>query len=132
MKTLAALLAATALALAPPAGAWTNNLAVQHVPVLQGVQVTITDTTPNPGPAIGVRQLGERVPCTYDSVSLGGLGSLVPPTHHDFLLPELGQAQFILPGLPTGTQWKVSIYCHGHDNHGGALSTGSYDEVVTY
>ena len=72
----AAVAAATALGAAEAAG---NGLVVRFVPVLQSMQVTITDL-------VGASKQN----CSYDAVP---------------------QASPVIPGLPTGTGWDVSVSC---------------------
>jgi hypothetical protein len=39
--------------------------------------------------------------------------ALAPPAHHDFVLKWRGQNTFVLPGIPTFTQWRVSNRVQG-------------------
>ena len=37
--------------------------------------------------------------------------SLLPPVVRNFTLGNVGQVLFVIPGMPTGTVWDVSINC---------------------
>lgn len=123
-RTVGAALAASAMALsgalwgsAGVAQAAGNGLDVRFVPVLQGMQVTITDL-------VGAGKQN----CSYDAVPQN---SLLPPTRIDFVLGVEGENMMVIPGLPTGTTWEVNVSCSFDPPNPFAIP-GSWNSFQTY
>lgn len=110
-------LGAAALGSAGAAEAAGNGLDVRFVPVLQGMQVTITDL-------VGAGKQN----CSYDAVPQA---SLLPPTHIDFVLGLNGENTMVIPGLPTGTGWDVSVSCV-YDPPNPFVIPGSWNSFQVY
>jgi hypothetical protein len=111
---------------AAPAHAEAFGMTVSFQPVFAGIKVSFTEA----GGALAVQK------CTYNSVSLGGLGGLAPPNiNKPFDLPAIGgTSTMTLPGIPTGTKWNVLINCKWAKEPApfGSPRNASFSDIVTY
>jgi hypothetical protein len=106
------------LAAAGPAHATVRGLNVNFNPVFGGISVEVQDT-------VGAGKQN----CSYDSKSEGE--SLFPPFHKDFVLGLDGTTSWPIPGIPTGTLWRVHIACT-YDPPNPFAKPGLFDDTVTF
>jgi hypothetical protein len=111
---------AVILAGAGTAHATARGLDVNFEPLLGGIgiRVEVVDT-------VGAGKQN----CTYDSKSEGA--SLLPPFHKDFVLGVDGVVSWQIPGIATGTLWRVHIACT-FDPPNQFAKPGLFDDTVTY
>jgi hypothetical protein len=120
LSTAAAAVAlpAVILATAGTAHATVRGLDVNFEPVLGGISVQVQDT-------VGAGKQN----CSYDSKPEGdGLGF---PFHKDFVLGLDGTTSWQIPGIATGTLWRVHIACT-FDPPNPFAKTGLFDDNVTF
>ena len=128
-RTLRAALSTAAVAAAVPAlilanagaaHATVRGLDVNFEPLLGGlgIRVEVVDT-------VGAGKQN----CTYDSQSEGD--SLLPPFHKDFVLGLNGTTSWQIPGIATGTLWRVHIDCT-YDPPNPFAKPGLFDDTVTF
>ncbi len=125
MKAVLGALVAVPLLFAAPAHADGRGMSVNFQPVFGGIKVSFTE-------AGGARELQK---CTYTSVSVGGLGGLVPPNiNKPFdLIPGGNTSTMTLPGIRTGTKWQVIISCnYERPQPPQAPSPAFFNDIVTY
>jgi hypothetical protein len=67
--------------------------------------------------------------CTYDAHTESD--SLLPATHRDFVLGVSGTTTLQLPGLATGTLWRVHIECR-FDPPNQFAKPGLFDDTHEY
>jgi hypothetical protein len=106
------------LASAGPAQATVRGLDVNFNPVVDGIGVEVVDT-------VGAGKQN----CTYDSKSEGA--SFLPPFHKDFVLGLNGTTSWQIPGIATGTLWRVHIACT-YDPPNQFAKPGLFDDTVTF
>jgi hypothetical protein len=109
--------AAVILATAGTAHATVRGLNVNFEPVLGGISVQVQDT-------VGAGKQN----CSYDSKPESGLGF---PFHKDFVLGLNGTTSWQIPGIPTGTLWRVHIDC-AYDPPNQFAKPGLFDDNVTF
>ena len=109
------------LATAAPALATVRGLDVNFEPLLGGIgiRVEVVDT-------VGAGKQN----CSYDSKPEGG-NSLLPPFHKDFVLGLNGTTSWQIPGIATGTLWRVHIDCT-YDPPNPFAQPGLFDDNVTF
>jgi hypothetical protein len=128
-RKLRTLLSSAAAALAVPAAilatagtahATVRGLDVNFEPLLGGlgIRVEVVDT-------VGAGKQN----CSYDSHSEGE--SLLPPFHKDFVLGLNGTTSWQIPGIATGTLWRVHIACT-FDPPNQFAKPGLFDDTVTF
>ena len=120
LSTAATALAVPAaiLASAGPAHATVRGLNVNFNQVLGGISVEVQDT-------IGAGKQN----CSYDSKPEGdGFGF---PFHKDFVLGLNGTTSWQIPGIATGTLWRVHIACT-YDPPNEFAKPGLFDDTVTF
>ena len=109
---------AVILATAGIAHATVRGLDVNFEPFLGGIRVEVVDT-------VGAGKQN----CSYDSRSEGE--SLLPPFHKDFVLGLNGTTSWQIPGIATGTLWRVHINCT-YDPPNPFAKPGLFDDNVTF
>ena len=110
--------AAAVLATAGTAHATVRGLDVNFNPVFGGITVEVADT-------VGAGKQN----CSYDSKPEGdGLGF---PFHKDFVLGLNGTTSWQIPGIATGTLWRVHIACT-YDPPNPFAKPGLFDDNVTF
>jgi hypothetical protein len=116
----AALVIPAVLLTASPANATVRGLDVNFEPLLGGIgiRVEVRDT-------VGAGKQN----CAYDSHSEGE--SLLPPFHKDFVLGLNGITSWQIPGIATGTLWRVNISC-AFDPPNQFAKPGLFNDTVTY
>jgi hypothetical protein len=114
----AAAVPAIVLATAGIAHATVRGLDVNFDPVLGGITVQVQDT-------VGAGKQN----CSYDSKPEGG--GLGFPFHKDFVLGLNGTTSWQIPGIPTGTLWRVHIGCT-YDPPNQFAKPGLFDDTVTF
>ncbi|MDT5013795.1 MAG: hypothetical protein QOH57_5412 [Mycobacterium sp.] len=119
LSTAAAAVAVPAviLASAGTAHATVRGLNVNFDPVLGGIGVQVQDT-------VGAGKQN----CSYDSKPESGLGF---PFHKDFVLGLNGTTSWQIPGIATGTLWRVHIGCT-YDPPNQFAKPGLFDDTVTF
>jgi hypothetical protein len=119
LSTAATALAVPAviLATAGTAHATVRGLNVNFEPVLGGITVQVQDT-------VGAGKQN----CSYDSQPESGLGF---PFHKDFVLGLNGTTSWQIPGIATGTLWRVHIDCI-YDPPNQFAKPGLFDDTVTF
>jgi hypothetical protein len=105
------------LATAGTAHATVRGLNVNFEPVLAGITVQVQDT-------VGAGKQN----CSYDSNPESGLGI---PFHKDFVLGLNGTTSWQIPGIATGTLWRVHIGCT-YDPPNPFAKPGLFDDTVTF
>jgi hypothetical protein len=97
-----------------------RGLDVNFEPLLGGVgvRVEVVDT-------VGAGKQN----CSYDAKSEGA--SLLPPFHKDFVLGLNGTTSWQIPGIATGTLWRVHIACT-FDPPNQFAKPGLFDDTVTF
>jgi hypothetical protein len=107
------------LASAGSAHATVRGLDVNFEPLLGGlgIRVEVVDT-------VGAGKQN----CSYDSSSEQGLGL---PFHKDFVLGLNGTTSWQIPGIATGTLWRVHIACT-YDPPNEFAKPGLFDDTVTF
>jgi hypothetical protein len=117
---VAAAVPALILANAGAAHATVRGLDVNFEPLLGGlgIRVEVVDT-------VGAGKQN----CSYDSHSEGD--SLLPPFHKDFVLGLNGTTSWQIPGIATGTLWRVHIDCT-YDPPNPFAKPGLFDDTVTF
>lgn len=113
----AAAVPAVILATAGTAHATVRGLNVNFEPVLGGISVQVQDT-------VGAGKQN----CSYDSKPESGLGI---PFHKDFVLGLNGTTSWQIPGIATGTLWRVHIACT-YDPPNEFAKPGLFDDNVTF
>jgi hypothetical protein len=110
---------AVILATAGTAHATARGLDVNFEPLLGGlgVRVEVVDT-------VGAGKQN----CSYDSSPEQGLGL---PFHRDFVLGLNGTTSWQIPGIATGTLWRVHIACT-YDPPNEFAKPGLFDDTVTF
>ena len=108
---------AVILATAGTAHATVRGLNVNFEPVLGGISVQVEDT-------VGAGKQN----CSYDSKPESGLGI---PFHKDFVLGLDGTTSWQIPGIATGTLWRVHIGCT-FDPPNSFAKPGLFDDTVTF
>jgi hypothetical protein len=108
---------AVILATAGTAHATVRGLNVNFEPVLGGISVQVQDT-------VGAGKQN----CSYDSKPESGLGI---PFHKDFVLGLNGMTSWQIPGIATGTLWRVHIGC-AYDPPNAFAKPGLFDDTVTF
>jgi hypothetical protein len=108
---------AVILATAGTAHATVRGLNVNFEPVLGGISVQVQDT-------VGAGKQN----CSYDSQPESGLGF---PFHKDFVLGLNGTTSWQIPGIATGTLWRVHIDCT-YDPPNQFAKPGLFDDNVTF
>jgi hypothetical protein len=108
---------AVILATAGTAHATVRGLNVNFDPVLGGIRVEVQDT-------VGAGKQN----CSYDSKPESGLGF---PFHKDFVLGLNGSTSWQIPGIATGTLWRVHIECT-YDPPNQFAKPGLFDDNVTF
>jgi hypothetical protein len=108
---------AVILATAGTAQATVRGLNVNFEPVLGGISVQVQDT-------VGAGKQN----CSYDSKPESGLGF---PFHKDFVLGLNGTTSWQIPGIATGTLWRVHIDCT-YDPPNQFAKPGLFDDNVTF
>ena len=116
----AAVAAPLMLASAGTAQPTVRGLDVNFEPLLGGlgIRVEVVDT-------VGAGKQN----CSYDSKSEGE--SLLPPFHKDFVLGLNGTTSWQIPGIATGTLWRVHIDCT-LDPPNEVAKPGLFDDTVTF
>ena len=107
------------LATAGTAHATVRGLDVNFEPLLGGIgiRVEVVDT-------VGAGKQN----CSYDSKPESGLGI---PFHKDFVLGLNGTTSWQIPGIATGTLWRVHIACT-YDPPNQFAKPGLFDDTVTF
>ncbi len=105
------------LANAGSAQATVRGLNVNFGPVPGGINVQVQDT-------VGAGKQN----CSYDSKAENGLGI---PFHKDFVLGLNGTTSWEIPGIATGTLWRVHIGCT-YDPPNQFAKPGLFDDTVTF
>jgi hypothetical protein len=108
---------AVILATAGSAHATARGLNVNFDPVPGGIRVQVEDT-------VGAGKQN----CSYDSKAESGLGL---PFHKDFVLGLNGTTSWPIPGIATGTLWRVHIGCT-YDPPNQFAKPGLFDDTVTF
>jgi hypothetical protein len=111
---------AVILATAGTAHATARGLDVNFEPLLGGIgiRVEVQDT-------VGAGKQN----CSYDSKPEGG--GLGFPFHKDFVLGLNGTTSWQIPGIATGTLWRVHIDCT-YDPANPFVKPGLFDDTVTF
>jgi hypothetical protein len=108
---------AVILANAGTAHATVRGLNVNFDPNFGGINVQVQDT-------VGAGKQN----CSYDSKPESGLGF---PFHKDFVLGLNGTTSWQIPGIATGTLWRVHIGCT-YDPPNQFAKPGLFDDTVTF
>jgi hypothetical protein len=105
------------LATAGSAHATARGLNVNFGPISGGISVQVQDT-------VGAGKQN----CSYDAKAENGLGI---PFHKDFVLGLNGTTSWQIPGIATGTLWRVHIGCT-YDPPNPFAKPGLFDDTVTF
>lgn len=111
---------AVMLASAGAAHATVRGLDVNFEPLLggAGIRVEVVDT-------VGAGKQN----CSYDAKTESD--SFLPPFHKDFVLGLNGTTSWQIPGIATGTLWRVHIACT-FDPPNQFAKPGLFDDTVTF
>jgi hypothetical protein len=117
----AAAVPALMLANTAAAHATARGLDVGFEPLLggAGIRVEVKDT-------VGAG----KQDCSYDAKA-ESQGSFLPPFHKDFVLGVDGVVSWQIPGIATGTLWRVHIACNYNPPNQFA-KPGLFDDTVTF